>query len=341
MQAQFREMEGGYHRANVELKAYLRDGWVLPALPVLVEESAAALGEGASEAALREHSQLCNSVGGVLADYGKYEPALAHYEMQLEIKLGLDGPEGLGVAGCYGNMGSVHDRMGEDDRALELLGQAAAILEAKDPGSVNLARIYNSMGNVHLTQQDYPRALERYGQAAAIFEAKQPDGAGHTYNNMANVYEAHVGHVAGSGCLALEYHRKALAIFERVHGPRHPLTANSHYNMGVVFHGQGDRAGALEAFGKALAIYEQVLGVQSERVGNTCQGMAMVHEAQGEREQARAFYERAAAAFAAALGPQHEKAVAAQENALQMAASLATPAAVRQQRQACMTEDDY
>eukprot|EP01045_Picozoa_sp_COSAG04_P040276 COSAG04_NODE_11693_length_693_cov_3.178451_1_plen_42_part_10 len=42
MQAQFREMEGGYHRANVELKAYLRDGWVLPALPALVEESAAA-----------------------------------------------------------------------------------------------------------------------------------------------------------------------------------------------------------------------------------------------------------------------------------------------------------
>ena len=37
VQAQFREMEGGYHRANVELKAYLRDGWVLPALPVLVE----------------------------------------------------------------------------------------------------------------------------------------------------------------------------------------------------------------------------------------------------------------------------------------------------------------
>ena len=62
MQAQFREMEGGYHRANVELKAYLRDGWVLPALPVLVEESAAALGEGASKAARREHAGLCRSV---------------------------------------------------------------------------------------------------------------------------------------------------------------------------------------------------------------------------------------------------------------------------------------
>ncbi len=63
MQAQFREMEGGYHRANVELKAYLRDGWVLPALPVLVEESAAALGEAASEAARREHAALCRNVG--------------------------------------------------------------------------------------------------------------------------------------------------------------------------------------------------------------------------------------------------------------------------------------
>ena len=70
MQAQFREMEGGYHRANVELKAYLRDGWVLSALPVLVEESAAALGDGASEASRREHAQLCLSVGTVLKDKG-------------------------------------------------------------------------------------------------------------------------------------------------------------------------------------------------------------------------------------------------------------------------------
>ena len=98
MQAQFRVMEGGYHRANVELKAYLRDGWVLPALPVLVEESAAALGGEPSEAARKEHSSLCRSVGRVLKDNGKYEPALAHYEMFLEIMLALEGSDGLNVA---------------------------------------------------------------------------------------------------------------------------------------------------------------------------------------------------------------------------------------------------
>ena len=269
MQAQFREMEGGYHRANVELKAYLRDGWVLPALPVLVEESAAALGDGASEDARREHADLCGRVGGVLKDYGKYEPALAHYEMELEIRLALEGPEGLGVAVCYGNMGAannergdidralplyqqaaaiyeakdpgvglantfhciatVHNAMEDYDRALELYGQAAAITEAKDPGSVGLAYTYNGMGIVHKEQGDNPRALERYGQAAAIYEAKDPDSAAGTYGNMALVYE----HQKDYG-RSLEYHRKALAIFERVHGPNHPSVATVQLNMGTV-----------------------------------------------------------------------------------------------------------
>ena len=76
LSAQFREMEGGYHRANVELKAYLRDGWVLPALPVLVEESAAALGDESSEAARWEHAELCRSVGMVLKEHGRCAPAL-------------------------------------------------------------------------------------------------------------------------------------------------------------------------------------------------------------------------------------------------------------------------
>ena len=50
---------------------------MLPALPVLVEESAAALGDDASEGARREHTALCSHVAIVLKDNGQYEPALA------------------------------------------------------------------------------------------------------------------------------------------------------------------------------------------------------------------------------------------------------------------------
>ena len=121
----------GYHRANVELKAYLRDGWVLPALPLLVEESAAALGEGASEAARWDHAALCESVGAVLKQNGQYEPALAHHEMGLEIVLALEGPEGRNVAACYGSMGNVHEDMREYDRALECYRKDLAIKEKR------------------------------------------------------------------------------------------------------------------------------------------------------------------------------------------------------------------
>eukprot|EP01046_Picozoa_sp_COSAG06_P101908 COSAG06_NODE_48054_length_335_cov_0.432203_1_plen_74_part_10 len=71
----------------------------------------------------------CGSVGVVLQEFGKYEPALAHQEMDLEIRLALEGPVGLGVFGCYMNTGTVHYRMKEYDRALELYEQAAAIYE--------------------------------------------------------------------------------------------------------------------------------------------------------------------------------------------------------------------
>ena len=100
-----------------------------------------------------------------------------------------------------------------------------------------------------------------------------------------------------------------------MHGPRHPLTALSHANMGLVFEKQGDHAGALEAYGKALTIDEQVYGPQSKDVGDTFKNMANAYAAQGERERARTFYERAAAAFAAALGPEHERTVNAREMA--------------------------
>ena len=70
VQEEFQAMEGGYHRANVELKAYLRDGWVLPAMPGLVDESAAALGSEPSEDAQRQHAQLCGSVGTILKKNG-------------------------------------------------------------------------------------------------------------------------------------------------------------------------------------------------------------------------------------------------------------------------------
>ena len=300
VQAQFDAMEGGFHRANVELKAYLRDDWALPALPVLVQESAAALGEAPSERARREHMALCQNVGTVLKENDRLEPALAHYELALEAALALEGPEGLSAAGCYMVMADVHHKQGQYDRALELLGRAQAIYAAKDPSSTTLASVLNNMGRAHARQGESGQALERYEQGLAIVEAKGDwERAAGTYANIALLHQT-----LGDYDKSLEYHSKCLAIYERVHGPHHPHTANSHHNMGGVLLVQGDHAGALEAVHKALAIYEQVYGPQSEPVAHSCWRLATIYAARADqapaspsddRQQARAFYERAIA----------------------------------------------
>ena len=78
---------------------------------------------------------------------------------------------------------------------------------------------------------------EGAGEAAASCVAKDPDRAAQPYMNMANVYMEQEDYGK-----SLEYHRKALAINDRVHGPRHPDTAKSHHGMGIVFKQQGGRS---------------------------------------------------------------------------------------------------
>jgi tetratricopeptide (TPR) repeat protein len=244
---------------------------------------------------------LCKNVGTVLKENDRLEPALAHFELALEAALALEGPEeGLYAAGCYADMAGVHHKQRQYGRALELLGRAQAIYEAKDPGSTNLASVFGNMGRAHARQGDSRQALERYEQGLAIHEAKGDwERAATTYTNIADLHSK-----LGDYDKSLEYYSKGLAIFERVHGPHHPHTALCHNNMGGVLLMKGDHAGALEAAHKALAIYEQVYGPKTKPVAASCWRLATIYAARADqapaspsddRQQARAFYEKAIA----------------------------------------------
>ena len=91
-------------------------------------------------------------------------------------------------------------------------------------------------------------------------------GAGETYNNMAIVHQRQEDYDK-----SLEYYCKAHTIFERVHGPSHPLTATSHHNMGRLLHLLGSPEAALEAYGKALKIREEVLGPEHKDTASSRQ----------------------------------------------------------------------
>ena len=303
MQAQFRAMEGGYHRANVELKGYLRDLWALPELPKLTKESAESLTTAPGEEAQRQHSALCQHVGTVLAENGELDQALAHYEASLEMVQALDGAESKAAASCYTDMGTVYSDRQDYVRALELYAKAAAIEEVQAPDGKDLADTFTCMGIAHMQQQEFAPALERLGQAAKIYKAVKPDEAVNAYGNMAIICQR-----VRQFDKALECHGKALAIYESAHGERHPNTAQTHHNMGTVLAMQGEHAAATEALTKALQIQEEVFGTRSRQVGETCDNIGVLFEkCLQDREKAHDFFSRAAVAYAEALGPQHAK----------------------------------
>ena len=95
--------------------------------------------------------------------------------------------------------------------------------------------------------------VERFSQFA--FYGDNHPLVATNYNNVGGLYK-----VQGDYAQALEYYRKALAIYQSVYGENHPDVAVSYNNIGNVCYHQGQYAQALECFQKAFAILKAALG---------------------------------------------------------------------------------
>ena len=85
--------------------------------------------------------------------------------------------------------------------------------------------------------------------------------------------------------------RDALAIREKVLGPKHPNTATSLNKLAVLLRDQGDLAGARPLFERALAIYEKVLGPEHPHTATSLHGLATLMQDRGDSLGARQLFE--------------------------------------------------
>jgi tetratricopeptide (TPR) repeat protein len=113
---------------------------------------------------------------------------------------------------------------------------------------------------------------------------------------------------------ALDYHRRALAIRERVLGSEHTDTAAAYDDIGVVYEKTGEYDKALEYHQKALGIAERILGPEHPTTafshGNigtalTYDNVAMDYDAKGEYDKALEFHRKALDTMERVLGPEH------------------------------------
>jgi tetratricopeptide (TPR) repeat protein len=119
---------------------------------------------------------------------------------------------------------------------------------------------------------------------------------------------SHLGHVwfhEAKYDLALEQHRRALALRRSALGPADPEVAATLTLMGHVYAVQGKLREALDHFEQALHVYEKALGPSHPKFATSLDEVGAIYYRLADYPAARQRHQRALEVLEAALGPDH------------------------------------
>lgn len=182
-----------------------------------------------------------------LGDLGKAEQLL---ELALERRRSLFGEANAAVARSLVSLGSLRTTQARMEEAEALARQGVAMSRGSLPAThPEMARALSTLSEVLAARGSYPEAIEA-GAEAARLAAGGPGEATLLYE-LANV-EFYAGHHERSW----ELNQKALEMFRRNLGDRHPMVSDVLINLGAIRAEKGDYEGAVAHYREALAITE-------------------------------------------------------------------------------------
>ena len=161
------------------------------------------------------------------------------------------------------------------------IGQETADRQATAFAAFFLARLVEQAQNLRLAQQGYE------GAARLFAELAWPAWEAVALGNLGAVCKAR-----GDPARARKSLQRALDLFQKAHGERHPLVATARVNLAAVCQDQGDLTAARKLNEQALALLEALHGTQHVSVATALNNLAEVHRAQGDLPQARRLHER-------------------------------------------------
>lgn len=101
-------------------------------------------------------------------------------------------------------------------------------------------------------------------------------------------------------------YRRALEIYEKVHGSEHKDVAFSLSGLAKCNMHRGKYTEAQLLYTRVISIYEKIYGQDHEEVGNMVENLAQCYVYQRDYNKAAPLYERAVDIFIKARGPNHE-----------------------------------
>ena len=157
----------------------------------------------------------------------------------------------------------------------QLYAQKALVLADKLDYSDGQATAFMNLGNASIILGDYPSALNLFSNAKNIYEdLNTTDGFNHglarAYGSIGVVFSEQ-----GSYTKSLEYHLKALKIYEAAN--KEDMLAKVYNNIGVVYKSRDEGFKALNYFQKAKKIQEKIddisIGITTTNIGNIYLGL--------------------------------------------------------------------
>lgn len=273
-----------------------------------------------------------NNLAYAMGRQGRFTEARDLYGKALGIAQRWE-PEDLDLALIEGNVAANLDALGRPIEAEPLYRQSLAVRIAElGPDDPAVATSYNNLGFNLDGQGRYADATPAYQRALRIRVAFDPDGlaAATSYNNAAHNLNRQGDHAAAAPLYA-----RALAIWQRVYGADHPVTAIGLSNVAVNLERQGRAVEAQPLFEQALAIRTKVLRAGHPDIATARLRLGHVLAAQARYDAALAPYEQGVAERRAAFGPDHPALAEALTDLADLYLSLGRPAdAVKAAREA-------
>ncbi len=248
-------------------------------------------------------ARLMAVMGGVYRSLGLYATARQLTERALETRRGLHGARHPEIAESLDQLGRLLSLSGEYPAAEPLLRDALTMRrELLGEGHAAVAESLCHLGDVLSETTRLEEAERLYRECLGIRRQRFEDPDDRIAEALWSLATAEHDRDPEA---AEALYREAQAMYERLHGERHPALSSVLNNLAYLLKDRGDLAGAEPLFRRALEIKGEVLGEDHPSVGIGQSNLAIVLNARGEHRRAEERARRAVEIFGARFGDRH------------------------------------
>ena len=207
--------------------------------------------------------------------------------------------ETLETAEALLTMGRSFQNQGQFDRSRESYERALAIrMRLSGENDIEVARVLNNLGGLYGQLERYDEGIAAHERALAIQERLKSElMSTASLTGLATIH-SHKHEYDKS----LELDRRVLAVYQKIYGDQHALTASGFENVGWDLKDLNRPAEAMPNAEKSLDIRMKTIGPDHPQIAFSHELLGELHEAQGDRAAAFASYQEALRVREIALG---------------------------------------